>query len=119
MTRLKNSEPRKESMLPPNEKERAVAGDHGDSYNGHVLSTALDALRQLQAAAEYVQVKRKMTEALRLALLNLRAKIATANNLPPERLGTLYARYCYVLTQLRERYCQKLCIGVWRILFEM
>ncbi len=44
----------------------------------------------------------KMTEALPLALLNLRAKIATAKNLHPERLGTLYARYCSVLTQLRE-----------------
>ena len=44
----------------------------------------------------------KMTEALPLALLNLRAKIATAKNFHPERLGTLYARFCFVLTQLRE-----------------
>jgi hypothetical protein len=39
----------------------------------------------------------KMSEALPLALLNLRAKIATANNLHPERLGTLHARYCSVM----------------------
>ena len=36
-----------------------------------------------------------------LALLDLRAKIATAKNLHPERLGTLYTRYCSVLKQIR------------------
>jgi hypothetical protein len=44
----------------------------------------------------------KMAEALPLALLNLRAKIATAKNLHPERLGTLHARYCSVMKQIRE-----------------
>ena len=44
----------------------------------------------------------KMTEVLPLALLNLRAKIATAKNLHPERLGTLRARYCSVMKQIRE-----------------
>jgi len=44
----------------------------------------------------------KMTEALPLALLDLRAKIATAKNLHPERMGTLYARYCSVMKQIRE-----------------
>ena len=44
----------------------------------------------------------KMAEALPLALLDLRAKIATAQTRHAERLGTLYARYCSVLTQLRE-----------------
>ena len=43
-----------------------------------------------------------MTEALPLALLDLRAKIATAKNLHPERLGTLYTRYCSVMKQIRE-----------------
>jgi ribosome-binding protein aMBF1 (putative translation factor) len=44
----------------------------------------------------------KMTEALPLALLDLRAKIATAKNLHPECLGTLYTRYCSVMKQIRE-----------------
>ena len=44
----------------------------------------------------------KMSEALPLALLDLRAKIATAKNLHPERLGTLYPRYCSVMKQIRE-----------------
>jgi transcriptional regulator with XRE-family HTH domain len=44
----------------------------------------------------------KMTEALPLALLDLRAKIATAKNLNPERLGTLHARYCSVMKLIRE-----------------
>jgi ribosome-binding protein aMBF1 (putative translation factor) len=44
----------------------------------------------------------KMTEALPLALLDLRAKIATAQACHPERLGKLYARYCSVLRQIRE-----------------
>jgi DNA-binding transcriptional regulator YiaG len=44
----------------------------------------------------------KMAEALPLALLDLRAKIATAKNLHPERLGALYTRYCSILVQIRE-----------------
>jgi ribosome-binding protein aMBF1 (putative translation factor) len=44
----------------------------------------------------------KLSEVLPLALLDLRAKIATAKNLHPERLGTLHARYCSVMKQLRE-----------------
>jgi ribosome-binding protein aMBF1 (putative translation factor) len=44
----------------------------------------------------------KMAEALPLALLDLRAKIATAKNLHPECMGTLYARYCSVMKQIRE-----------------
>ena len=44
----------------------------------------------------------EMTEALPLALLDLRAKIATAKNLYPERLGTLRTRYCSVMKQIRE-----------------
>jgi transcriptional regulator with XRE-family HTH domain len=44
----------------------------------------------------------KMAEALPLALLDLRAKIATAKHLHPERMGTLYARYCSVMKQIRE-----------------
>src|SRR5271165_4523787 len=44
----------------------------------------------------------KMTEALPLALLALRAKIATAKNLHPERLGALYPKYCAVMKQIRE-----------------
>jgi hypothetical protein len=44
----------------------------------------------------------KMTEALPLALLDLRAKIATAQTHHPERLGTLYAQYCSILAQFRE-----------------
>ena len=44
----------------------------------------------------------EMTEALPLALLDLRAKIATANNLYPERLGNLYTRYCSLMKQIRE-----------------
>ena len=43
-----------------------------------------------------------MTEALPLALLDLRAKIATAKNLHPERLGTLHTRYCSVMKQIRK-----------------
>jgi hypothetical protein len=34
----------------------------------------------------------KMSEALPLALLDLRAKIATAKNFHPERLGAFYPR---------------------------
>jgi ribosome-binding protein aMBF1 (putative translation factor) len=44
----------------------------------------------------------KMSEALPLALLELRAKIATAKNLHPESLGKLYTRYCSVMKQIRE-----------------
>ena len=44
----------------------------------------------------------KMSEVLPLALLDLRAKIATAQTCHPERLGTLYARYCTVMKQIRE-----------------
>src|SRR6266436_1179695 len=44
----------------------------------------------------------KMTEALPLALLDLRAKIATAKNLHPEDLGKLYTRYSSVMKQIRE-----------------
>src|SRR5271165_2740911 len=44
----------------------------------------------------------KMSEALPLALLDLRAKIATAKNLHPERLVALYPRYCSVMKQIRE-----------------
>jgi transcriptional regulator with XRE-family HTH domain len=44
----------------------------------------------------------KMTEVLPLALLELRAKIATAKHLHPERMGTLYARYCCLMRQIRE-----------------
>jgi transcriptional regulator with XRE-family HTH domain len=44
----------------------------------------------------------KMTEASPLALLDLRAKIATAKNLHPERLSTLYTRYCSVIKRIRE-----------------
>ena len=44
----------------------------------------------------------KMTEVLPLALLDLRAKIATAQTRHPERLGTLRARYCSVMKQIRE-----------------
>jgi transcriptional regulator with XRE-family HTH domain len=44
----------------------------------------------------------KMSEALPLPLLDLRVKIATAKNLHPERLGTLYPRYCSVMKQIRE-----------------
>jgi transcriptional regulator with XRE-family HTH domain len=44
----------------------------------------------------------KMTEVLPLALLDLRAKIATAQTRRPERLGTLYTRYCSVVKQVRE-----------------
>ena len=43
----------------------------------------------------------KMSEVFALALLDLRVKIATAKNLYPERLGTLYARYCTVMKQIR------------------
>jgi DNA-binding transcriptional regulator YiaG len=44
----------------------------------------------------------KISETLPLSLLDLRGKIATAKNLHPERLGALYARYCYVMKQIRE-----------------
>src|ERR1700674_1761133 len=44
----------------------------------------------------------KMAEALPLALLDLRAKIATAQTRHPERLGNLYTRYCSVMKQIRE-----------------
>ena len=44
----------------------------------------------------------KMTEVLPLALLDLRAKIATAQARHPERLGNLYTRYCSVMEQIRE-----------------
>ena len=44
----------------------------------------------------------KMTEVLPLALLDLRAKIATAQTRHPERLGNLYTRYCSVMKQIRE-----------------
>jgi hypothetical protein len=44
----------------------------------------------------------KMSEALPLALLELRAKIATAKDLHPERLVALYPRYCSVMKQIRE-----------------
>ena len=43
-----------------------------------------------------------MAEVLPLALLDLRAKIATAQTRHPERLGTLRARYCSVMKQIRE-----------------
>jgi DNA-binding transcriptional regulator YiaG len=45
----------------------------------------------------------KICEVLPLALLDLRAKIATAKKLHPERLGELYTRYCFVLKQIREQ----------------
>jgi transcriptional regulator with XRE-family HTH domain len=38
-----------------------------------------------------------------LALLDLRAKIATAQKLHPERLGRLFTRYCSLLKQIREQ----------------
>jgi transcriptional regulator with XRE-family HTH domain len=44
----------------------------------------------------------KMAEVLPLALLDLRAKIATAQARNPERLGNLYTRYCSVMKQIRE-----------------
>ena len=44
----------------------------------------------------------KMTEVLPLALLDLRAKIATAQTRHPERLGTLYTQYCSVMRQIRK-----------------
>src|SRR5271165_108560 len=44
----------------------------------------------------------KMSEVLPLALLDLRAKIATAKNLHPERLGNLYTRYGSLMKQIRE-----------------
>jgi ribosome-binding protein aMBF1 (putative translation factor) len=44
----------------------------------------------------------KMSEVLPLALLDLRAKIATVKNLNPERLGTLHTRYCSVMRQIRK-----------------
>ena len=44
----------------------------------------------------------KMSEVLPLALLDLRAKIATAKNLHPGRLGTLYTRYCSVMKEIRK-----------------
>jgi transcriptional regulator with XRE-family HTH domain len=44
----------------------------------------------------------KMSEALPLALLDLRAKIATAQTRHPERLRKLYPRYCSVMKQIRE-----------------
>jgi transcriptional regulator with XRE-family HTH domain len=44
----------------------------------------------------------KLAEVLPLALLDLRAKIATAQTRHPERLGTLYAQYCSILVQIRE-----------------
>ena len=44
----------------------------------------------------------KMSEVFPLALLDLRAKIATAKSLHPDRLGTLYTRYCSVMKQIRE-----------------
>ena len=60
----------------------------------------MDAARGVKMKISNDVVKR--TEALPLALLNLRAKIATARNLHPERLGTLRARYCSVMKQIRE-----------------
>jgi transcriptional regulator with XRE-family HTH domain len=44
----------------------------------------------------------KMAEVLPLALLDLRAKIATTQARNPERLGDLYTRYCSVMKQIRE-----------------
>jgi transcriptional regulator with XRE-family HTH domain len=44
----------------------------------------------------------KISDVPPLALLDLRAKIATAKNLYPERLDTLYTWYCSVLKQIRE-----------------
>src|SRR6266481_4770424 len=44
----------------------------------------------------------KVAEVLPLALLDLRAKIATAQACNPERLGDLYTRYCSVMKQIRE-----------------
>jgi transcriptional regulator with XRE-family HTH domain len=44
----------------------------------------------------------KISDVPPLALLDLRAKIATAKNLHPERLRELYTRYCSVLKQIRE-----------------
>jgi len=44
----------------------------------------------------------KMAGVLPLALLDLRAKIATAKHLHPESMRTLYARYCSVMKQIRE-----------------
>jgi hypothetical protein len=44
----------------------------------------------------------KMSEALPLALLDLRAKIVTAQARDPERLGKLYPQYCHVIKQIRE-----------------
>lgn len=43
-----------------------------------------------------------MSEALPLALLDLRAKIVTAQARHPERLGKLYPQYCHVIKQIRE-----------------
>jgi ribosome-binding protein aMBF1 (putative translation factor) len=43
-----------------------------------------------------------MSEALPLASLDLRAKIATSQTRHPERLVTLYTRYCSVMKQIRE-----------------
>jgi ribosome-binding protein aMBF1 (putative translation factor) len=44
----------------------------------------------------------KMSEALPLALLDLRAKIVTAQARHPERLGKLYPQYRHVIKQIRE-----------------
>jgi DNA-binding transcriptional regulator YiaG len=44
----------------------------------------------------------EISEALPLALLDLRAKIVTAQARHPERLGTLYPQYCHVIKQIRE-----------------
>jgi len=44
----------------------------------------------------------KMAEVLPLALLDLRAKIATAQTHHPEGLGNLYTRYRSVMKQIRE-----------------
>jgi len=43
----------------------------------------------------------KITEALPLALLDLRCKIATAQTRHPKTLCTLYTRYCSVMKQIR------------------
>jgi transcriptional regulator with XRE-family HTH domain len=44
----------------------------------------------------------KMSEALPVALLDLRAKVVTAKSRHPENLGALYPRYCRLMRQIRE-----------------
>jgi ribosome-binding protein aMBF1 (putative translation factor) len=64
----------------------------------------MDAARgvKMKIANNVVKMTEVLPLVLPLALLDLRAKIATAQTCHPERLGTLRARYCSVMRQVRE-----------------